>query len=56
MKATWSDSSDDEKSEKGNEDEEVNLYLMANYSNGEYDIGDASLEDLQRGIYEVEKH
>ena len=41
LKATWSDSSDDEKNED-TEDEEVNLCLMANSSEGEYDISDTS--------------
>ena len=40
-KATWSDSSDDEKNEHI-KDEEVNLCLMANSSEGGYDISDTS--------------
>ena len=45
LKATRSDSSDGEKN-KDIEDEEVNLCLMANSSEGEYDISDTSLEEL----------
>ena len=52
MKATWSDSSDDEKNEDI-EDEEVNLCPMANCSEGEYDISDTSPEDLQEALEEV---
>ena len=52
LKATWSDSSDDEKNEDI-EDEEVNLCLMANSSEGEYDISDTSPEELQEALEEV---
>ena len=53
QKATWSDSSDNQKSEQGTEDEEVNLCLFANSSEGEYDISDALPEDLQEVLEEI---
>ena len=52
LKATWSDSSDDEKNE-GIKDEEVNLCLIPNSSKGEYDISDTSTEDLQEALEDV---
>ena len=51
-KATWSDSSNDEKNE-GIKDKEENLCLMANSSEGEYDISDTSLVDIQEALEEV---
>ena len=52
LKATWSDSSDDQKNEDI-KDEEVNLCLMANSRKGEHDISDTSPKDLQEAIEEV---
>ena len=47
LKAKWSDSRDNEKSEQGTKDEEVNLCLMAKPNEDEYNVSDASPEDLQ---------